>query len=159
MPHLSNGFVGTTAKNSSVYLNGLYNGNLGKSHRVRLPSMTAVDAFFPIDTEQEIITYNFDVRKGAYIVETKTNYALMTQRFFVHRRLKNIIVNEIKIVLLKGLPITFELSNLTNLMLNSYTYSNENINKYLHFNQENSYENITFEHRVIKAPTFYKEKK
>ena len=53
MPVLSNGFLGTTARNNSVYLNGLYTGQHSKSRRARLPSMTAIDALVLIETEAD----------------------------------------------------------------------------------------------------------
>ena len=35
-----------------------------RSHRVRVPSMTNVEAYFRIESANEITTYHFDVRKG-----------------------------------------------------------------------------------------------
>ncbi len=78
MPMLSNGFLGTTAKNSSMYVNGLYNGLGAESHRVRVPSMTAVEAIFVIPT-QETKTYTFNCRTGIYETKTVTDQAILTQ--------------------------------------------------------------------------------
>lgn len=63
MPMLSNGFLGTTVKNTSVYIDGLYNGVGSESHRVRVPSLTAVEAIFVIPSS-EITTYTFNCRSG-----------------------------------------------------------------------------------------------
>ncbi|CAF0704348.1 unnamed protein product [Brachionus calyciflorus] len=155
MPALSNGFLGTTAKNDSVYVNGLFNGAKEKSHRVRVPSMTAVNVYFSIYTDNDISTYHFDCRRGVYIIERKNNEAHITQRFYVHRRLKNIIVNEIRVELLTRSAIMIETDNVTMLDLSqtSTTVSPLTANQYSYYVQRNNPENILYEQRVQKAPT------
>ena len=66
MPALSNGFIGTTVKNNSIYVNGLYSGLHERSHRLRVPSMTAVEAYFSLETANEITSFHFDVRRGIF---------------------------------------------------------------------------------------------
>ena len=66
MPTLSNGYIGTTVKNSSIYVNGLYNGYQSKSHRVRVPSMTNIEAFFDLDSNFDARSYQFDSRRGLF---------------------------------------------------------------------------------------------
>ena len=151
MPVLSNGFLGTSAKNNSVYLNGMYSGLQGRSHRVRIPSMTAIDAY--ISTESlDTKTCSLDCRKGAYITETITPNAIISQRFFVHRRLKNIIINEIRVQLTNRQTVSVTLYNFTRLVFQKYTQDQFN-NRYPEYILENGYDNITFEHRVIKQPS------
>ena len=89
-----------------------------------------------------------------YTIESKNNDAILTQRYYVHRRIKNLIVNEIKIELLSRNALTIELYNLTQLELDPrYINSPLNPNRYSFYNQEFSPENMTYEQRVIKAPT------
>jgi hypothetical protein len=82
MPLLSNGYIGTTAFNDSVYVNGkcsnkpsnrlkfsnkilgMYNGRNGKSHRVRIPAMNSVYALFDTIVSSPITTYTLDCRRG-----------------------------------------------------------------------------------------------
>lgn len=157
MPHLSNGFLGTTAKNSSLYFNGLYNGYNGRSHRVRIPSLVAFDAEFGLNYDpnnNNIETYHFNCRRGVYSIETRNNDALMTQRFYVHRRLKNIIVTEIRVELLIPKSVPIYLYNNTELELNSSFINNPlNPNRYSYYNQKYDPEQMTYEQRVIKDPT------
>jgi hypothetical protein len=153
MPALSNGFLGTTAGNNSVYLNGLYTGHHSKSRRARLPAMTAVDAVILIEPDAEKI-FQLDCRRGAYITETRTSNAIITQRYFVHRRLKNIIVNEIRVELINRQPVTINLFNSTQLTLQGYTNDLTQYNmKYPLYTLDYSYDNITFEQRTYKLPT------
>ncbi len=79
----------------------------------------------------------------------------MTQRFYVHRKLKNIIVNEIRVELLATkLSMSVDLLNLTQLELNSsYINSPLNPNQYSYYYQKYNPEQISFEQRVIKEPT------
>lgn len=72
----------------------------------------------------------------------------------MHRKLKNIIVNEIRVELLTKIGITIDTQNLTRLEINpEYINSPMNPNRYSYYFQENNPENITYEHRVIKPPT------
>ncbi len=79
----------------------------------------------------------------------------MTQRFYVHRRLKNIIVNEIRVELLATkISMSVDLLNLTQLELNtSYINSPFNPNQYSYYYQKYNPEQMSYEHRVIKEPT------
>ncbi len=78
----------------------------------------------------------------------------MTQRLYVHRRIKNIYVNEIKIELLSRTPLIVQLFNLTRLEFDPrFVNSPLNPNKYSFYTQEFHPENMTYEQRVIKAPT------
>lgn len=161
---------------------GLYNGQNGKSHRVRIPSLTAVEAYFPLYDENDVITYHFDARrgksqyilpisdvnlcftlitnhrsfntKGIYTVQMRNNQAEILQRFYVHRRYRNLIVNEIRVELLQRTSVIVELFNETRMNLNmAYANSPLNPNGYSFYFQDHNPENISYEQRVIKQPT------
>jgi hypothetical protein len=82
----------------------------------------------------------------------------MIQRKYVHRRLKNLIVNEIRVELLNVAndnPIFIELHNSTKLMLdyiNTYDIqSNPNRNSFYY--QDGNPEYMSYELKVVKEPT------
>lgn len=63
MPSIGNGQLATGVYTDTVYMNGLYNGELGESHRARIPSQinirmsvganqTVTDQRFILDTEK-----------------------------------------------------------------------------------------------------------
>ncbi len=80
----------------------------------------------------------------------------MTQSFYVHRKLKNIIVNEIKIQLINNKPISIDLHNITNLKLNTnFVDSILNPNKFSYYEEEINVEKIIYEQQVIKAPQYF----
>jgi hypothetical protein len=85
----------------------------------------------------------------------KTEKAIMHQRYYVHR-LRNIIVNEIRIELLNNADYAvIDLYNVSKLNLD-YSSSNNifnNPNKYPNYYQENDPEGMLYEQKVIKAPT------
>jgi hypothetical protein len=117
--------------------------------------MTAVEAFNPLPSDNAFVTYHFDVRRGVYTIEERTNEALVTQRFYAHRRYRNLMVNEIKVELYQRVPLLLETQNFTNLHLNPAlmnTWSNPN--NYRMYNMENNPDNITYESRLVKTPTY-----
>ncbi len=122
---------------------------------MRIPSITAVEAYFSFELASDISKYHFDVRRGMYTIENRNNEAIITQRFYVHRRMRNLIVNEIRVELIdKKEPISVELYNLTRLELNTdYVNSPLNPNRYMYYQLEHNPENMTLEHRVVKHPT------
>lgn len=158
MPTLANGFMGTTAKNTSLYINGLYNGEGSESHRVRIPSLTAVEAIFSIPTT-ETRTYTFNCRTGVYTTETVSDLATMTQHMYVHRSIKNLIVNEVRVKIKYGYPVSIKLYNITRMEFD-YDYVNRpviNPNRYSYYKQRFNPENMTYEQRVVQAPTYNQE--
>jgi hypothetical protein len=117
--------------------------------------MTAVEVYYPYDIDNEYTTYNFDVRRGAYIVDIRNNQAHITQRFYAHRRFKNLIVNEIRVESFMKQTFQVETLNFTKLHLNiPYMNSQWNPNDYQYYNLENNPDNITYECRLIKMPTY-----
>lgn len=135
--------------------------------------MTAVEAYFPIFEDNDVITYHFDSRRGLhlssseyltnivnsinklilgiYTIVTRNNQAEIQQRFYVHRRMRNIIVNEIRVELLQRTSVIVELFNETKLNLHLGYYNQ--VNGYAYYYQDRNPENITYEQRVIRQPT------
>lgn len=137
-------------------MNGLYTGYKERSHRVRIPSMIAIDSEFALKGADVETSYRFDVRRGYYEIDSKNRNTRLQQRFYVHRTMKNIIVNEIRVELIQRTPVVIDLYNLTNLRINFEESNNWQINpnKYTHYELENNPDNMTYEHRIIKEPTF-----
>jgi hypothetical protein len=94
-------------------------------------------------------------RIGLFTIKTRDNQAEINQHFYVHRRFKNLIVNEIRVELLRGVPVIIELYNSTKLNLNmGYVNIPSNPNGYSYYFQDQNPENVSFEQRVIKQPTY-----
>ena len=85
--------------------------------------MTAIEAELSFSSyNNDISTYSFDCRRGEYKIETKNNDVYMTQKFYVHRRLRNIIVTEIRVELLNRIPAIVDLFNVTKLLLRALNF-------------------------------------
>lgn len=82
---------------------------------------------------------------------SRNNLAEIQQRFYVHRRMKNIIVNEIRVELLQRTSVVVELYNETKMHLHMGYYNQ--VNGYAYYYQDRNPENITYEQRVIRQPT------
>ena len=80
---------------------------------------------------------------------------MVTQRFYAHRSKRNLIVTEVKVELLVNDVIQIQLHNMTQLELNhQYIDAPENPNRYSYYRQRYNPENISFEQRVIKEPSY-----
>jgi hypothetical protein len=137
-------------------LNGLYTGYEERSHRVKVPSMVAIDAEFAIKGADDETTYRFDTRRGYYEIDTKNRDTRLQQRFYVHRTMKNIIVNEIRVELLQRKAVSIDLYNITHLRINfeqSHDWKN-NPNRFTHYEIERNPDNMTYEQRIIREPTY-----
>lgn len=85
----------------------------------------------------------------------------MTQRYYAHRRFKNIIVTEVRIELLAGASVQgihLRLDNFTNLRENNtMKYSQLNPNNYDYYNHINEYDldldDMVYERKVIRKTT------
>jgi hypothetical protein len=90
-----------------------------------------------------------------YVKESRTGSAVMYQRYYVHR-LRNIIVNEIRVELLNNVDYAIvELFNVTKLIYDSFASNNiyNNPNKLSNYYQINDPENMMYEQKVLKQPT------
>ena len=116
--------------------------------------MTAVEAFNPLPSDNAFVTYHFDVRRGVYTIEERRNEALVTQRFYVHRRFKNLIVNDIKVELQQRVALILETQNFTHLHLNpSQINTASNPNNHRMYTMEHNPDDIVYENRLVKAPS------
>ena len=78
----------------------------------------------------------------------------MTQHMYVHRKLKNIIITEIKVQIMNNQAVTVDLFNYTKLHLNtSFINSDLNPNRFSYYDMENSFEQISYEQQVLRQPS------
>ncbi|XP_070540414.1 protein-glucosylgalactosylhydroxylysine glucosidase-like [Ptychodera flava] len=99
MASVGNGHLSTTIYGDRIYVNGLYNGRLGESHRARIPSRNAIRVSFPEQVEQRVERrYFLDVEKGVWHEEAKHDHFTVTVRIFAHRFYTRLLVTQIEIV-------------------------------------------------------------
>ena len=90
-----------------------------------------------------------------YVKEVSVENAKLTQYRYAHRRYKNLLVNEIKVELLKNTDVIVQVFNRTNLVFDFMSSNNIILNpaKYSYYVQDPNAENLLFEQQVIRHPT------
>lgn len=99
MPILSNGHLAAQTLGDSVYMNGLYNGERGLSHRARIPNYSNI-IIDPGQFKREItrITYRMNYRQGVFETIIQVNNRFTIRHWiYAHRHFTRAIVNEISI--------------------------------------------------------------
>lgn len=101
-PVMANGHIGIVPYGDSVYMNGLYNGHEGHSHRACIPNYGNIQ-FDPCTRNaskiNEICSYALDIYNGVF----RTNVQLDAGNFtveqiqYVHRYHETAIVNHIRL--------------------------------------------------------------
>ncbi|XP_077296184.1 protein-glucosylgalactosylhydroxylysine glucosidase-like [Arctopsyche grandis] len=120
MCSIGNGHVATDVFSDSVYMNGLYNGERGDSHRARVPAWCNIQLMLNDTVTIEKPSYTLNTAVGAFIVNVETEQWEVEQRIYAHRFYTRAIINqfvvkskiegssdaEVKIILQPGLKST-----------------------------------------------------
>lgn len=64
MPSVGNGQLATVIYTDTIYMNGLYNGGLGESHRARIPSQINIRMNLGVNLKADQRRYILDTEKG-----------------------------------------------------------------------------------------------
>lgn len=95
LPTLSNGHLGFTVLSDEVYMNGLYNGKNGLSHRAKIPNFANI---LLADCLKQICKYTLNMKRGIFIMELYVeNQFIATHLLFAHRFLNRALINQIHI--------------------------------------------------------------
>lgn len=100
-PVLANGHVGYVPYSDSIYLNGVYNGLKGSSHRARIPNYANIflEGCGPAGRSDFNCTYALDVERAVFETEASLEdgdiHVKQTQ--FAHRYYDRVIVNTIQL--------------------------------------------------------------
>ncbi|KAI9552765.1 hypothetical protein GHT06_020645 [Daphnia sinensis] len=97
MPSVGNGQLATGVYTDTVYMNGLYNGELGESHRARIPSQ--INIRMSVGANQTVTDQRFilDTEKGMFIERAVVDGAIVEQRTFAHRLITSLLVTQITV--------------------------------------------------------------
>ncbi|CAL8123676.1 unnamed protein product [Orchesella dallaii] len=96
MASVGNGHVATTVYTDTVYMNGLYNGERGESHRARIPSGNFI-RMNPPSAQVQNQTFALDVAKGVFFERLTVGGARVEQRTFAHRYYTKVIVTQLQV--------------------------------------------------------------
>lgn len=62
-PTIGNGHIATVVRSDTIYINGVYNGRTGSSHRARVPSTVSI-AIQNLTEPDELSKYTLDMGRG-----------------------------------------------------------------------------------------------
>ncbi|CAG7819586.1 unnamed protein product [Allacma fusca] len=101
MASVGNGHIATTVYTNVVFMNGLYNGERGESHRAKIPSRNNFRVSkADIDVSNE--AYGLDVKRGVFYERFDFGNYTVEQRTFAHRHYQTIIVTQFELTLQAG---------------------------------------------------------
>ncbi|XP_072937087.1 protein-glucosylgalactosylhydroxylysine glucosidase [Epargyreus clarus] len=98
MPSIGNGHIATNIFSDTVYMNGLYNGHRGESHRARIPNWVNIRLNSTLTHFPYSPVYSLDTRDGVFKVTVDRDRSVVTQRIYAHRYYTRAIVNQIQVV-------------------------------------------------------------
>lgn len=95
MPALSNGHLGFIVFSNNVYMNALYNGQAGLSHRARIPNFGNIQLADDYCCQTQTCKYTFNVKYGYFMVELNVeNQFIATHLVYAHRYYDRAIINQ-----------------------------------------------------------------
>ncbi|KAI8428264.1 hypothetical protein MSG28_002481 [Choristoneura fumiferana] len=97
MPSIGNGHIATNIFSDTVYLNGLYNGRKGESHRARIPAWANIRLNSTLTHRPFAPIYSLNTRDGVFKVTVDRERSMVTQRIYAHRFYTRAIVNQIEV--------------------------------------------------------------
>lgn len=101
VPTLSNGHVGFVIFGDLLFMNGLYNGRNGQSHRAKIPNFSNID--LSLNCAEKNCAYHLHLKHGFFekIVYSGRSFKL-TQELYAHRYYNRLIVNRFVMNRLEG---------------------------------------------------------
>ncbi|XP_013201193.2 protein-glucosylgalactosylhydroxylysine glucosidase [Amyelois transitella] len=98
MPSIGNGHIATNIFSDTVYMNGVYNGRKGESHRARIPGWANIRLNSTLTHFPYSPVYSLDTKEGVFKVQVDRDRSIVTQRIYAHRFYTRAIVNQIQVV-------------------------------------------------------------
>lgn len=118
MSSIGNGHLATDIFSETVFMNGLYNGKRGESHRARIPAWCNIQiSNSTLEEENPTTFYSLDTTGGVFIASYESEKWTIEQRIFAHRFYTRAIVNQF-VIIPKGILHGYEYK--------LYTYYNKN---------------------------------
>ena len=99
LPSVGNGHLATNVFSDTIYINGVFNGYLGESHRARVRSLFASD--WTIESDQcddSVKTYRLDMEQAVLEEEISCGDEYRaTMRVYAHAQLDRVLVTELSL--------------------------------------------------------------
>jgi len=101
LPTLSNGHIGFVIYGDSVFMNGVYNGQNGNSHRARIPNFANIDTNW--ECLEQNCAYQLNLKQGYFEkIAYRGKSFKVSQQMYAHRYYNRLIVNKFTLERLEG---------------------------------------------------------
>ncbi|XP_074653505.1 protein-glucosylgalactosylhydroxylysine glucosidase-like [Tubulanus polymorphus] len=110
MPNVGNGHIGTVVGGNAIFMNGVYNGRLGESHRARIPSMLAINITYIHPPKPYQKFYSLNTAQGIFTETTRGYDFVIEQRTYAHRHYTKLLVHEIDVMTLQQQELRLSLN-------------------------------------------------
>lgn len=95
MSSIGNGHLATDVFSETLFMNGLYNGERGESHRARIPAWCNIQiSNSTLEAENTRTFYSLDTTGGVFLASYESEKWTIEQRIFAHRFYTRAIVNQ-----------------------------------------------------------------
>lgn len=97
LPTLGNGHIGFTVFAKELYMNGLYNGQGGLSHRARIPNYVNI-LMEDCARNDEACNFTMNMHHGVFMVKLEVaDKFIATHLIYAHRYRDRVLINQIHI--------------------------------------------------------------
>lgn len=97
LPTLGNGHIGFTVLSNEVYMNGLYNGRAGLSHRARIPNFVNI-LLEDCLKHEEACNFSLNMHHGYFMVKlVVADQFIATHLIYAHRYRDRVLINQLHI--------------------------------------------------------------
>ncbi|CAF1126931.1 unnamed protein product [Adineta steineri] len=93
MPYVGNGHIATVVFSDFIYMNGLYNGENGTSHRARIPSTHN----WQFNTKRVSASYSLDVETGTFTERFDDDIVRIERRIFASQEYTELLLTHVTI--------------------------------------------------------------
>ncbi|KAG6457335.1 hypothetical protein O3G_MSEX010241 [Manduca sexta] len=97
MPSIGNGHIAANVFGDTVYMNGLYNGHKGESHRARIPNWANIRLNSTLTRHPFSPVYSLNTKEGVFKVRVDRERSIVTQMIYAHRYYTRALINQIKV--------------------------------------------------------------
>ncbi|CAF4972350.1 unnamed protein product [Rotaria sp. Silwood1] len=109
LPYIGNGHIATVVYSDVIYMNGLYNGENGTSHRAHIPS--ALNWEFKINSSSSLYTLN--VSSGIFIEILENDEVRIERRFFASQEYTELLLAHVYVTIGQKIIVPIEVHEQT----------------------------------------------
>ncbi|CAF1060401.1 unnamed protein product [Adineta steineri] len=155
LPYIGNGHLATVVFSDFIYMNGLYNGDNGTSHRARIPS--TLNWQFNIDPSSS--TYTLNVSSGVFMETLENDEIRIERRLFASQEYTELLIAHVVLTRLqskgKKIRIPIDVNEQVTSIDIDFTVTNRNKQHVLLSGKTRQVENNQFQQEPLSVFVYY----